>query len=96
MQKFVQELVWREFWQMTWIDKNINEDLRTKQKDYKNIGMPKKVNDFDTGINAIDNSINNFIVSNIQEMFSLIATLAKNSWTGQEKIELRIEDVINS
>ena len=32
MQKFVQELVWREFWQMTWIDKNINEDLRTGNK----------------------------------------------------------------
>ena len=63
MQKFVQELVWREFWQMTWVDKNINEDLRTKQKDYKNIGIPKKVNDFNTGINAIDNSIN-FIKQN--------------------------------
>ena len=46
--------------------------------------------------NAIDNSINNFIVSNIQEMFSLIVTLSKNTWLGQEKIELRIEDVINS
>ena len=46
--------------------------------------------------NAIDNSINNFIVSNIQEMFSLIVTLSKNTWLGQEKIELRIEDVIIS
>ena len=46
--------------------------------------------------NAIDNSINKFIVSNIQEMFSLIVTISKNTWLGQEKIELRIEDVINS
>ena len=46
--------------------------------------------------NAIDNSINDFIVSNIQEMFSLIVTISKNTWLGQEKIELRIEDVINS
>ena len=45
--------------------------------------------------NAIDNSINNFIVSNIQQMFSLVVTLSKNTWLGQERIELRIEDVIN-
>ena len=86
MQKFVQELVWREFWQMTWIDKNINEDLRTKQKDYKNIGMPKKVNDFDTGINAIDNSIkllyNTGYMHNHLRMYvaSLVTNIGKYHW----------------
>ena len=86
MQKFVQELVWREFWQMTWIDKNINEDLRTKQKDYKNIGMPKKVNDFDTGINAIDSSIkllyNTGYMHNHLRMYvaSLVTNIGKYHW----------------
>ena len=86
MQKFVQELVWREFWQMTWIDKNINEDLRTKQKDYKNIGMPKKVNDFNTGINAIDNSIkllyNTGYMHNHLRMYvaSLVTNIGKYHW----------------
>ena len=86
MQKFVQELVWREFWQMTWIDKNINEDLRTKQKDYKNIGIPKKVNDFNTGINAIDNSIkllyNTGYMHNHLRMYvaSLVTNIGKYHW----------------
>lgn len=86
IQKFVQELVWREFWQMTWIDKNINEDLRTKQKDYKNIGIPKKVNDFDTGINAIDNSIkllyNTGYMHNHLRMYvaSLVTNIGKYHW----------------
>lgn len=86
MQKFVQELVWREFWQMTWINKNINEDLRSQQKDYKNIGMSKKINDFDTGISAIDNSIkllyDTGYMHNHLRMYvaSLITNIAKYHW----------------
>ncbi len=46
--------------------------------------------------NAIDNSINDYIGSNIGEMQNLIVTITKNTWLEQEKIELRIEDVINN
>ena len=86
IQKFVQELVWREFWQMTWIDKNINTDLRTKQKDYKYIGMPKKINEFNTGIDAIDNSIkllyDTGYMHNHLRMYvaSLVTNIGKYHW----------------
>ena len=46
--------------------------------------------------NAIDNSINNYITSNIGEMLDLIVSITKNNWMEEEKIELRIEDVIKN
>ena len=46
--------------------------------------------------NATENSIYDYIGSNIGEMQNLIVTINKNTWLEQEKIELRIEDVINN
>ena len=46
--------------------------------------------------NATENSINDYIGSNISEMQNLIVTIAKNTWLEQEKIELRIEDILKN
>jgi len=46
--------------------------------------------------NAKENSINDYIGSNISEMQNLIVTIAKNTWLEQEKIELRIEDILKN
>ena len=46
--------------------------------------------------NATENSINDCLGSNIGEMFNLIVAITKNTWLNQEKIELRIEDVITN
>ena len=55
--KFVQELVWREYWQHTWNNYNINNDLKNTQKDVLHYGIPSKVIEHSTKINAIDHSI---------------------------------------
>ena len=46
--------------------------------------------------NATENSINDCIGSNIGDMLNLIVAITKNTWLDQEKIELRIEDVITN
>ena len=46
--------------------------------------------------NATDNSIDDYIMSNMGEMFSLIVAISKNTWLDNDSIELRIEDVIKN
>ena len=46
--------------------------------------------------NATENLINDCIGSNIGDMLNLIVAITKNTWLDQEKIELRIEDVITN
>ncbi len=86
MQKFVQELVWREFWQITWINNNINKDLRQKQKNTFRTGIPLNIYNCNTGINIIDSSIKelykNGYMHNHLRMYvaSLITNIAKYHW----------------
>ena len=46
--------------------------------------------------NATENLINDCIGSNIGCMLNLIVAITRNTWLDQEKIELRIEDVITN
>ncbi len=59
MEKLVQELAWRDYWQLTWKARGegINQDLRQEQPNQKFTGMPKAVVDGTTGIRAIDAGI---------------------------------------
>ena len=57
IQKFVQEMVWREFWQITWQNNNIDKDLKHIQKDVEFYGFPSIIINHNTQINAIDKSI---------------------------------------
>ncbi len=59
IEKFIQELAWRDYWQQNWIAKgnDINRDLRRIQSPVSNHGMPTSVLDADTGVEGIDNGI---------------------------------------
>lgn len=59
IQKFIQELAWREYYQRTWqvkLDK-ISDDLRWPQAKMTNREMPESVVTASTGITAVDEAI---------------------------------------
>ncbi len=62
IEKFIQELAWRDYWQQLWISKGvqINDDLRSPQHNVNNFGMPSAVKLAKTGIEAIDTAIAEF------------------------------------
>ena len=62
IEKFIQELAWRDYWQQVWIFKknNINFDLKNPQTDVTHQEIPNAIVEGLTGINAIDEAINSF------------------------------------
>jgi deoxyribodipyrimidine photo-lyase len=56
-EKFVQELAWRDYWQRVWQNHNIDEDLKQPQENISHFEMPKAVIEARTGINAVDQAI---------------------------------------
>jgi len=59
IEKFIQELAWRDYWQQIWIAKKegVNSDLKHKQKDVSNYQMSKAILEGNTGIEVIDRDI---------------------------------------
>lgn len=59
IQKYIQELAWRDYWQQIWIEKGelINDDLKHAQPDVENHEIPQAIVNEKTGIEAIDQSI---------------------------------------
>lgn len=59
MEKFVQELAWRDFWQKQWQHHgaSINQDLKHVQQDVNAHGVPQAIIKAKTGIQAIDKAI---------------------------------------
>ncbi|MFS4494472.1 FAD-binding domain-containing protein [Maribacter sp. 2308TA10-17] len=62
IEKFIQELAWRDYWQQVWITKGeaINKDLKNEQQPVSNIGIPQAIVVAKTGIEAIDKAIVSF------------------------------------
>ena len=62
IEKFIQELAWRDYWQQIWIAKGdaINNDLKHEQKPVSNMAVSKAIVDANTGIEAIDRGIQEF------------------------------------
>jgi len=62
IEKFIQELAWRDYWQQIWISKGdlINSDLKHSQTPISNTSIPIKIVEANTGIEAIDKSIEDF------------------------------------
>ena len=62
IEKFLQELAWRDYWQQVWIEKGeaINHDLKHEQWDVENHEMPITIDQAQTGIEAIDEAIGEF------------------------------------
>ena len=59
LQKFVQELAWREFYQRLWqtLEENLFEDILPSGSEVKNREMPQSIAAGQTGIEAIDQGI---------------------------------------
>ena len=59
IEKFIQELAWRDYWQQLWIAKGhlINEDLKHPQNPVSNRLISKSIVDATTGVEALDNAI---------------------------------------
>ncbi|MEM0941892.1 MAG: FAD-binding domain-containing protein [Bacteroidota bacterium] len=62
IEKFIQELAWRDYWQQIWVEKEdeINQDLRREQPHVHHCKMPKSIIDATTGIQAIDQAIEDY------------------------------------
>ena len=62
IEKFIQELAWRDYWQQIWISKGdaINKDLRFQQYPVSNHSLSSAIKKGKTGIYAIDTAIKEF------------------------------------
>lgn len=88
IEKFIQELAWRDYWQQVWKHKGdaINEDLKQPQQQVQHYKMPKAIIDANTGIEAIDNGIKTLYTTgymhNHIRMYtaSLAVNIAKAHW----------------
>jgi len=62
IEKFIQELAWRDYWQQVWIAKGnaINSDLKNEQTSVSNHELPQAISNAETEIKAIDTSIKDF------------------------------------
>ena len=62
IEKLIQELAWRDYWQHVWIAKGnaINKDLKHEQKPISNKAIPKVILEGSTSIKAIDHAIKEF------------------------------------
>jgi deoxyribodipyrimidine photo-lyase len=88
IEKFIQELAWRDYWQQTWIVKGeaINQDLKNKQFPVSNTSISKAIIEAKTGIKAIDQAILDFYetgyLHNHLRMYiaALACNVAKSHW----------------
>jgi deoxyribodipyrimidine photo-lyase len=88
IEKFIQELAWRDYWQQIWIARKdeINSDLKHEQAPVSNHGMPKALLEAKTGIEAIDKAILDFYdtgyVHNHIRMYlaSVACNLGQSHW----------------
>ena len=88
IEKLVQELAWRDYWQNIWIAKGdgINEDLKHAQDPVSNHGISDAIVDHSTGINAIDNAIGDLYktgyMHNHMRMYvaSVACNIAQSHW----------------
>lgn len=93
IEKFIQELTWRDYWQQVWIEKGdfINVDLKNSQQSVTNQGIPLAIIEGKTGVEAIDNAIHKFYdigyIHNHIRMYiaSLSCNLAKSKWNTPAK-----------
>lgn len=93
IEKFVQELAWRDYWQLIWIEKGnaINNDLRHEQSPLSNQKIPKALVEGKTGIEAVDEAIAEFYktgyMHNHMRMYiaSIACNIAQSHWSVPSK-----------
>ena len=88
IEKFIQELAWREYWQRIWQSKGdeILSDLKQTQPDYIHRKLPVAVLSHQTRIDAVDNFIEQMYeqgyMHNHVRMYlaSIVCNVAKSHW----------------
>ncbi|WKK67176.1 FAD-binding domain-containing protein [Lutimonas zeaxanthinifaciens] len=62
IEKLVQELAWRDYWQQVWKARgnDINKDLKRKQESAEHFELPVSIMEGTTGIEAIDKAVSDF------------------------------------
>lgn len=88
VEKLVQELAWRDYWQQIWISKmeEIMRDLKHVQSPVTNFEVPKAILDAQTGISAVDEAIVELYetgyMHNHMRMYvaSICCNIAKSHW----------------
>lgn len=93
MEKFIQELAWRDYWQQLWKAKgnSIHTDLKRPQPQVVNYGIPTAIIDAKTGIEALDTAIISFYktgyLHNHVRMYiaSVCCNIAKCHWSQPAK-----------
>ena len=88
IEKFIQELAWRDYWQQVWVSKGnlINFDLKNSQFPVTNSSVPKAIIDAKTRILAIDKSILSLYetgyMHNHLRMYvaSIVCNIAQSHW----------------
>ena len=86
IEKFIQELAWRDYWQLIWKEKDINVDIRNKQTDINQNEISQSIVEAKTGIEAIDKAIldlysTGYMHNHLRMYVASISTnIAKNYW----------------
>ncbi|WP_228851399.1 FAD-binding domain-containing protein [Aegicerativicinus sediminis] len=88
IEKLVQELAWREYWQLVWLNKGdaINSDLKNVQQPISNHLIPKNVVDANTHIQVVDEAIKELYdtgyMHNHMRMYvaSICCNIAQSHW----------------
>lgn len=88
IEKFIQELAWRDYWQQIWITRQdeINSDLKHTQSRVANYGIPKALLTARTGIEALDKALEEFYetgyVHNHMRMYlaSVACNIGQSHW----------------
>ena len=88
IEKFIQELAWRDYWQQIWISKGdaIDSDFKKSQEPISNYGIPQAIVNGKTGIKAIDDAISDFYTTgylhNHVRMYSaaICCNMAHSHW----------------
>ena len=93
IEKFIQELCWRDYWQLVWKEKKdlINYDLKHKQIDVSNYQISSSIVNAETSLDAIDDAILNLYktgyMHNHLRMYvaSLSCNISKSHWNHPAK-----------
>ena len=91
IEKFVQELAWRDYWQLLWLENDINTDLKKLQTDTNNNEISLNITKAMSGIEIIDNVINGLYetgyIHNHLRMYiaSICCNISKSNWRNPAK-----------
>ncbi len=88
IEKLVQELAWRDYWQQVWLAKGneIHTDLKSTQSDVISYNIPKAIVEANTGIKVVDEAIESLYTTgymhNHTRMYvaSICCNIAKCHW----------------